>query len=234
MTRRTIEDLTQSSSPPVESESGSMMSPPAPQASPAARSPMNRNLHQDAPSPPTMLATMTPVNIMDLKKDLDDKRNEEHNNATVYHVKTEMIYPQDKEDAQDIYSHTMTVKHHHQQHAPIDLIYEDGNKTVIYTTTPDQKGLEIYSSQSGGDVTINNINAHAHLTDVLMDGGDDADVAATGADSHTAPPGAVSVVLQTGAQGLLQYPQSQVPGTTVLVLSELVEDMSGVPVLGLR
>ncbi|XP_050323639.1 protein grainyhead isoform X4 [Bactrocera neohumeralis] len=27
----------------------------------------------------------------------------------------------------------------------IDLIYNDGNKTVIYTTTTDQKGLEIYS-----------------------------------------------------------------------------------------
>ncbi|KAM7343066.1 grainy head isoform 7-T9 [Cochliomyia hominivorax] len=27
----------------------------------------------------------------------------------------------------------------------IDLIYNDGNKTVIYTTTSDQKGLEIYS-----------------------------------------------------------------------------------------
>lgn len=29
---------------------------------------------------------------------------------------------------------------------PIDLIYEDGNKTVIYTTSSDQKALEIYSA----------------------------------------------------------------------------------------
>lgn len=233
MTRRNIDELTSSnnSSPPVEQDNGGMMSPPAPQASPAARSPINGNIHQDAPSPPTMLATMTPVNIMELKKELDEKRAED---ATVYHVKTEMIYPQDKEDT-DMYSHSIAGKHHHQQHAPIDLIYEDGNKTVIYTTTPDQKGLEIYQSQSGGDVTINNINAHAHLSDVLMDGSDDHDVnASSGTDPNGAPPGAVSVVLQTGAQGLLQYPQSQVPGTTVLVLSELVEDMSGVSVLGLR
>lgn len=32
----------------------------------------------------------------------------------------------------------------------IDLIYEDGNKTVIYTTTSDQKGLEIYSGNELG------------------------------------------------------------------------------------
>ncbi|XP_037927042.1 protein grainyhead isoform X3 [Hermetia illucens] len=32
----------------------------------------------------------------------------------------------------------------------IDLIYEDGNKTVIYTTTSDQKGLEIYSGADLG------------------------------------------------------------------------------------
>lgn len=32
----------------------------------------------------------------------------------------------------------------------IDLIYEDGNKTVIYTTTADQKGLEIYSGNELG------------------------------------------------------------------------------------
>lgn len=32
----------------------------------------------------------------------------------------------------------------------IDLIYEDGNKTVIYTTTADQKGLELYTNNELG------------------------------------------------------------------------------------
>lgn len=229
MTRRNVDDLTNRKSPSVDPDT--IMSPPPPQASPAARSPMNGGT-QDAPSPPTMLATMTPVNVLELKKDMSDIRRHSDDHP-VYEVKTEMIYSE--KDEQDLYH--MSEKHH----APIDLIYEDGSKTVIYTTTPDQKGLEIYSSQNDGEITINNINTHpqlhAHLTDVLMDGESSSMVGSGHCEEGESgnPPGTVSVVLQGGGQGLLQYSQAQVPATTVLVLSELVgEDMSTVPVLGLR
>lgn len=215
MTRRNIDDMSSNSSPPVESDTG-MMSPPPPQASPADRSPL-----RDAPSPPAMLATMTPVNVMELKKEMDEKRA--MGSPMYTQVKTEVMYEKDE----DMYGKNDT---------PIDLIYEDGNKTVIYTTAPDQKGVEIYSSDNSGEITINNINAHQlhgqQIGDVLIDSSSGAIVSASG-DAGGSPPGTVSVVLQGNGQGLLQYPQTQVPATTVLVLSELVEDM-GVPVVGLR
>lgn len=212
-----------SNSPPMESD-GSIMSPPPPQASPANRSPL-----RDAPSPPAMLATMTPVNVMELKKEMDEKRAMGSPPVPVYptQVKTEIMYEKDD----DIYSHGISDKND----TPIDLIYEDGNKTVIYTTAPDQKGLEIYSADSSGEITINNISAHQlhgqQIADVLIDTSSGAMVNSTG-ETVSSPPGTVSVVLQ-GNQGLLQYPQAQVPATTVLVLSELVEDM-GMPVVGIR
>lgn len=198
-----------------------MMSPPPPQASPADRSPL-----REPPSPPAMLATMTPVNVMELKKEMDEKRAM---GSPIYtQVKTEVMYEKDDE----IYSaHSMDDKND----TPIDLIYDDGNKTVIYTTAPDQKGVEIYSSENSGEITINNINAHQihgqQIADVLIDGNAGA-IATT--DGTGNPPGTVSVVLQGNGQGLLQYPQTQVPTTTVLVLSELVGDDMGVPVVGLR
>lgn len=215
MTRRNIDEMSSNSSPPMESETA-MMSPPPPQASPAERSPM-----RDAPSPPAMLATMTPVNVMELKKEMDEKRA--MGSPMYTQVKTEVMYEKDD----DVYGKNDT---------PIDLIYEDGNKTVIYTTAPDQKGVEIYSSDNSGEITINNINAHQlhgqQIGDVLIDSSSGTIVSASG-DGAGSPPGTVSVVLQGNGQGLLQYPQTQVPATTVLVLSELVEDM-GVPVVGLR
>lgn len=210
-----------SNSSPVETD-GSMMSPPPPQASPADRSPL-----RDAPSPPAMLATMTPVNVMELKKEMDEKRAMGSPPIYSTQVKTEIMYEKDD----DIYAQGISDKND----TPIDLIYEDGNKTVIYTTAPDQKGLEIYSANNSGEITINNISAHQihgqQITDVLIDGSSGAMVNASG-DNVGSPPGTVSVVLQ-GNQGLLQYPQTQVPATTVLVLSELVEDM-GMPIVGLR
>lgn len=210
-----------SNSPPMETD-GTIMSPPPPQASPANRSPL-----RDAPSPPAMLATMTPVNVMELKKEMDEKRAMGSPPVYPTQVKTEIMYEKDD----DIYGHGMSDKND----TPIDLIYEDGNKTVIYTTAPDQKGLEIYSADSSGEITINNISAHQlhgqQIADVLIDTSSGAMVNSTG-DTVSSPPGTVSVVLQ-GNQGLLQYPQAQVPATTVLVLSELVEDM-GMPVVGIR
>lgn len=220
MTRRNLEEMSANSSPPMDAD-GTIMSPPPPQASPAERSPL-----RDAPSPPAMLATMTPVNALELKKEMEEKRAMGH--SPIYaQVKTEVMYEKDDE----LYAQAI----HDKNDAPIDLIYEDGNKTVIYTTAPNQKGLEMYSSDNSGEITINNINAHhiqgQQIADVLIDGNSGAMV--TTADTGGSPPGTVSVVLQGNGQGLLQYPQTQVPATTVLVVSELVDDM-GLPVVGLR
>lgn len=218
MTRRNLEEMSANSSPPMDTD-GTIMSPPPPQASPAERSPL-----RDGPSPPAMLATMTPVNALELKKDMEEKRTMGH--SPLYtQVKTEVMYDKDEE----LYAQAI----HNKNDAPIDLIYEDGNKTVIYTTTPDQKGLEMYSSDNSGEITINNINAHhiqgQQIADVLIDSNSGAMVTSDSGNT----PGTVSVVLQGNGQGLLQYPQSQVPATTVLVVSELVDDM-GMPVVGIR
>ncbi|KAK9890439.1 hypothetical protein WA026_010525 [Henosepilachna vigintioctopunctata] len=222
MTRRTVED---SSNAQIETDSP-MMSPLPPQASPANRSPLT-----DSPQSPAMLATMTPVNVMELKKEIEEKSA--MGNGNLYaQVKTEVMYDKDEE----LYSHHSI---HDKNDTPIDLIYEDGNKTVIYTTAPDQKGIEIYSADNSGEITINNLSAHQmqsqQIADVLIESNGQG-LVGSGSDSSVSgtPPGTLSVVLQGNAQGLLQYPQSQVPATTVLVLSELVEDMGGVPVVGLR
>ncbi|KAL3289786.1 hypothetical protein HHI36_023180 [Cryptolaemus montrouzieri] len=219
MTRRTIED---SSNAHIETDSP-MMSPLPPQASPANRSPLT-----DSPQSPAMLATMTPVNVMELKKEIEEKSA--MGNGNLYtQVKTEVMYDKDEE----LYAHHAI---HDKNDTPIDLIYEDGNKTVIYTTAPDQKGIEIYSADNSGEITINNLSAHQmqsqQIADVLIEGNAQGLVGGS-SDSSGNSPGTVSVVLQGNSQGLLQYPQSQVPATTVLVLSELVEDMGGVPVVGL-
>jgi hypothetical protein len=212
-----MEDMPLNSSPSLEAD-GSMMSPPPPQASPADRSPM-----QDAPESPAMLATMTPVNVIELKKEMEEESA--MGRAPLYaQVKTEVI----SYDKDELYAQTIPDKND----TPIDLIYEDGNKTVIYTTAFDQKSLEIYSADNGGEITINNLSAHqihgGQIADGLIDGNSSA---IAGGESSGSPPGTVSVVLQ-GNQGLLQYPaQAQVP--TVLVVSEMTED-EGVPVIGLR
>ncbi|XP_044256377.1 protein grainyhead isoform X3 [Tribolium madens] len=217
MTRRNMEDMPLNSSPSLEAD-GSMMSPPPPQASPADRSP-----HQDSPESPAMLATMTPVNVIELKKEMEEESAMAR--APLYaQVKTEVI----SYDKDELYAQPLPDKND----TPIDLIYEDGNKTVIYTTAFDQKSLEIYSADNGGEITINNLSAHqihgGQIADGLIDGNS---AAIAGGEPTGSPPGTVSVVLQ-GNQGLLQYPtQSQVP--TVLVLSEMTED-EGVPVIGLR
>ncbi|XP_072401776.1 uncharacterized protein grh isoform X1 [Diabrotica undecimpunctata] len=222
MTRRQIDDLSSSSSPSLETDHG-MMSPPPPQASPANRSPTG-----DDRGSPAMLATMTPVNVMELKKEMEEESA--MGRPPLYtQVKTEVLYEKDD----DIYAQGIADKND----TPIDLIYEDGNKTVIYTTAPDQKGLEIYSADNSGEITINNISAHQihgqPISDVLIDSGTNTMVNSSG-ETVGSPPGTVSVVLQGNGQGLLQYPQAQVPGTTVLVLSELVDDVGVVPVVGLR
>ncbi|CAG9816688.1 unnamed protein product [Phaedon cochleariae] len=215
MTRRQVDDLSSNPSPLGDHQDHGMMSPPPPQASPAQRSPCIREQSES----PTLLATMTPVNVMELKKEMEEESA--MGRPPLYaQVKTEVLYEKDD----DIYAQGMQDKND----APIDLIYEDGNKTVIYTTAPDQ-----YSADNSGEITINNISAHQingqQISDVLID-----NASTMSGEPVGSPQGTVSVVLQGNGQGLLQYPaQAQVPGTTVLVLSELVDDV-GVPVVGLR
>lgn len=229
MTRRSIESSSSHSSP-MQDENGLISSPPPPpppttsQTLSSQRSPL-----QVMPNSPPMLATMTPVNVMDLKKEVDEE-SAIGRNSSYSQVKSEVLY--DKEGGEIYSSQNMEDK----SDTPIDLIYEDGSKTVIYTTTPDQKGLEIYSADNSGEITINNISAHQiqasqQIRDVLVD--ENSGNIVNSNSRVGAPPGTVSVVLQGNGQGLLQYPhQAQVPGATVLVLSELVEDV-GVPVVGL-
>lgn len=235
MTRRNMEDMPLNSSPALEVDGSSMMSPPPPQASPAERSPL-----RDSPGgSPAMLATMTPVNVMELKKEMEEESA--MGRTPLYaQVKTEVNYDKDELYAAHHHHHQgMTTSHHDKNDTspPIDLIYEDGNKTVIYTTAFDQKSLEIYSADNSGEITINNISTHQihnqQIADSLIDGNASAMVSTVGAESVGSPPGTVSVVLQGNGQGLLQYPQAQVP--TVLVLSEMPEDEGvPVPVIGLR
>lgn len=223
MTRRSIDSSSSHSSPMRDDQA--IISPPPRQVSPSDRS----SLH-GTPNSPSMMSSMRTVDVMDLKKEMEEE-SAMGRNPSYTQVKTEVLY--EKEDG-DIYAQNMEDK----SDTPIDLIYEDGNKTVIYTTTPDQKGLEIYSADNSGEITINNIAAHQiqasqHMRDVLVDENSGAMVNSNGQAVGSAQ-GTVSVVLQGNGQGLLQYPhQGQIPGATVLVLSELVEDGNGVPVVGL-
>ncbi|XP_019765337.1 protein grainyhead isoform X2 [Dendroctonus ponderosae] len=223
MTRRSIDSSSSHSSPMRDDQA--MISPPPRQVSPS-----DRSSHHGTPSSPSMMSSMRTVDVMDLKKEMEEE-SAMGRNPSYTQVKTEVLY--EKEDG-DIYAQNIEDK----SDTPIDLIYEDGNKTVIYTTTPDQKGLEIYSADNSGEITINNIAAHQiqanqHMRDVLVDENSGAMVNSNGQAVGSAQ-GTVSVVLQGNGQGLLQYPhQGQIPGATVLVLSELVEDGNGVPVVGL-
>ncbi|XP_066248632.1 protein grainyhead isoform X1 [Euwallacea similis] len=229
MTRRSIESSSSHLSP-IQDENGliSPPHPPPPSSSQAAAS--QRSPLQVMPNSPPMLATMTPVNVMDLKKEMEEE-SAIGRNSSFSQVKTEVLY--EKEDG-EMYGQNIEDK----SDTPIDLIYDDGNKTVIYTTNPDQKGLEIYSADNSGEITINNISAHQiqsgqQIRDVLVEENSSTMVNPNNRAVGGAP-GTVSVVLQGNGQGLLQYPhQAQVPGATVLVLSELVEDVGGVPVVGL-
>lgn len=230
MTRRNIDNSVTSNNPSPNGDSDANIMSPT-QSSPPDHH--HQQPHQRSPlrerdgNSPTMLATMTPVNVMELKKEMEEESALAARNNPLYApVKTEVIY--DKDD--ELYTQD--------KNTPIDLIYEDGNKTVIYTTTPDQKSLEIYSADNTGEITINNISAHQihgqhQLADVLIDGNGGAMVSSA-SDTNTS--GTVSVVLQGNGQGLLQYPPNQQSATTVLVLSELVEDIGGVPatIVGLR
>ncbi|KAG5893973.1 hypothetical protein JTB14_006577 [Gonioctena quinquepunctata] len=215
MTSRRIDEF--SCSPTVDGDHG-LMSPPPPQASPANRSPLRRT-----PGSPALLATMMPVNVMELKKEMEEESAMD--NTPPYHPpNTQVKTESEKND--DMYTQDTQ-----KSDTPIDLIYEDGNKTVIYTTASDQKGLEIYSADNSGEITINTIIAHhvhdQQIADVVIDGHKNATDGSTG---KTVEPPPVSVLFQGNSHGIIQYPHTQYPGATVLVLSEVGED-GAVPVI---
>lgn len=170
-----------------------------PPLSPKIPSSEDLNQHEPSPdSPPAMLATMTPVNVMELQKDFEESQK----NQEIYQER--QIYYSDRPlSPGQIYQQHASPGDGYEEKQPqpqIDLIYEDGKQTVIYTTTADQKALEIYSQSGAGELVT-------PIDGSLM---------------HTSDGTPVSVVVQGG----LHYPQQT--GATVLVLSELVEGMQHV------
>lgn len=125
------------------------------------------------PSPRPVLATMTPVPVHDFsychKVEMDS--NDGYPQEVIYadkNIPAEMystekgtiMYQHSPGDmltydgeksglAGDMYDQDMGSI---DEKTPIDLIYEDGKQTVIYTTTPDQKRVEMISGHSGGSV----------------------------------------------------------------------------------
>lgn len=127
-------------------------------------------------SPRPVLATMTPVPVHDFqychKVEMDS--NDGYPPEVIYadkNIPPEM-YPNDKTTimyqhspadmlaydgeksaalAGDMYDQDMG---HIDEKTPIDLIYEDGKQTVIYTTTPDQKRVEMISGHTGGSLDV--------------------------------------------------------------------------------
>jgi len=135
-------------------------------------------------SPRPVLATMTPVPVHDFsychKVEMDS--NDGYPQEVIYadkNIPPEM-YPNDKTTimyqhspgdmlgydgeksaglAGDMYDQDMGSI---DEKAPIDLIYEDGKQTVIYTTTPDQKRVEMISGHAGGPLDVSVVVQHEH------------------------------------------------------------------------
>lgn len=137
-------------------------------ASASDRSPGSPN------SPRPVLATMTPVPVQDFsfchKVEIDsndgypsqeviyaDKNipsemysGEKGTTIMYQHSPGDMLtYDSEKTLSGEMYDQDMGAI---DEKAPIDLIYEDGKQTVIYTTTPDQKRVEMISGHAGSAV----------------------------------------------------------------------------------
>lgn len=93
------------------------------------------------------LATMTPVQAHDyyphkVELDSDDGYPDSYRHSP-HHHQLPAYAPDNKTPVQpDVYDQTMESI---DEKTPIDLIYEDEKQTVIYTTTPDQKRVEMIS-----------------------------------------------------------------------------------------
>lgn len=100
-------------------------------------------------SPRPVLATMTPVPVHEFaychKVEMDDDDG----------YPADQLYADPKAQPQAVmYQHEPLAYDPIDEKAPIDLIYEDGKQTVIYTTTPDQKRVEMMSAPLDVSVVV--------------------------------------------------------------------------------
>ncbi|XP_069681596.1 uncharacterized protein [Periplaneta americana] len=203
MTKRGLEN-------PVAVPQDSPPSPPPPMASPAPTS--SPPPHQ-ATSPPIMLATMTPVSVIGLQKEFGDEDDDDPKPAPLYQ--------------------THIITSNHQQSNQLKDEFgpeEEENKSATITYEERVQG----SPTQASDLAVTTADA-TPPTDTLpevhlVDPGTGATVVATTAAA--ANNATVSVVVQQPQLLNQAYQQQAGAGTTVLVLSELVEDMS--PVIGIR
>ncbi|XP_023727450.1 protein grainyhead isoform X5 [Cryptotermes secundus] len=189
---------------PVTVPQDSPPSPPPPMASPAPTS--TPPPHQST-SPPIMLATMTPVSVVGLQKEYGDEDNE--------HQKPSPLYQ----------THIVTSNQLKDEFGPEEE--EKKSSGVTYEDrigTPQDHASELTVTTAEATPTTETL-PEVHL----VDPGTGATVVATTGAANNAT---VSVVVQQPQLLNQAYQQQPGAGTTVLVLSELVEDMS--PVIGIR
>lgn len=179
-------------------------SPPPPMASPAPTS--TPPPHQST-SPPIMLATMTPVSVIGLEKEFGDEDDDNQKPVSLYqtHIITSNQLKDEFGPDED-------------EKNSSDVTYEER----VRTPHEQAKELSVRTDETPATETIPQVH--------LVDPGTGATVVATttGAPNNAT----VSVVVQQPQLLNQAYQQQPGAGTTVLVLSELVEDMS--PVIGIR
>ncbi|XP_021919127.1 protein grainyhead isoform X3 [Zootermopsis nevadensis] len=179
-------------------------SPPPPMASPAPTS--TPPPHQST-SPPIMLATMTPVSVIGLEKEFGDEDDDNQKPVSLYqtHIITSNQLKDEFGPDED-------------EKNSSDVTYEER----VRTPHEQAKELSVRTDETSATETIPQVH--------LVDPGTGATVVATttGAPNNAT----VSVVVQQPQLLNQAYQQQPGAGTTVLVLSELVEDMS--PVIGIR
>lgn len=139
--------------PKVPSRGAMSVSPPAAACEERARTPRGCASPASAPRSPApahaVLATMTPVqpahDYYPHKVEMDS--DDGYDAHSYRHSPHELAAyaPDSKVPVQpDVYDQGMESI---DEKTPIDLIYEDDKQTVIYTTTPDQKRVEMISGQ---------------------------------------------------------------------------------------
>lgn len=189
---------------PVTVPQDSPPSPPAPMASPVPTS--TPPPHQST-SPPIMLATMTPVSVVGLQKDFGDEDGENQKPTPMYH--THIITSNQLKDE---------FGPEEEEHKSSGVTYEER------VGTPRDEANELTVAPNEATPTAGTL-PEVHL----VDSGTGPTVVATTGSANNAT---VSVVVQQPQILNQAYQQQHGGGTTVLVLSELVEDMP--PVIGIR
>jgi hypothetical protein len=154
-----------------------------------------------------MLATMTPVSVIGLQKEFGDEENESPKPTPIY--QTHIIASNQLKDE---------FGSEEDEHKRSGVTYEER------VGTPRDQADELTVTTTETTPTTESL-PEVHL----VDPGTGATVVATTGSANNAT---VSVVVQQPQLLNQAYQQQHGTGTTVLVLSELVEDMS--PVIGIR